>query len=320
MEVTGKRYIVYSERDAVIRLTAISDVHLFNRGCSEDKLQADINAVADNPYNYWLSLGDLCDWIGIGDKRFDPEAVAFFATVRDLGNLGTVGRDTLVERFRPIHDRCLGVGVGNHELSYMRHQNQQRLIEDMADMMGTWYLGYSSFTDVVMIYSPQSKGCPKLVRSLSDVPKGQDHFTVRVYTHHGHGYARSQGGKMNKLVDFMRMSDADITFCGHLHDQIIKTIVRLRSDPACNRIIAIPQIGVMTGSYLRTYAQGHIGYGEVKAYDPTPLGAVSVDVIPAHRRLTARVSIEPYNVEGIDAPDYEKWIEAAQRQEGENGK
>lgn len=315
MELTGRRYIVYNDPDAVFKLTAISDVHLFNKGCCEKKLEQDIQSIEDDPYNYWLSLGDMCDFIGIGDKRFDPEAISFYARVKDLGNLGVVGRNEVINRFDPIKEKCLGVGVGNHELSYMKHMNQSSLVKDMAKIMNTWFLGYSSYSDIVLIYSPQSKNCPKLIKNESELPKGQSWFFARVFTHHGHGYARTQGGKMNKLTNFMDQFDADITFIGHLHDHIVKTKVRLRGNGPCEEAVEIPQIGVMTGSYLRTYTKGHTGYGEVKAYDPVPLGAVSVSIEPKTGKMTGLVSIEPHKMGAMDEPDYDRWIELLEKQE-----
>lgn len=315
METTGRRYLVYSDKGAAFSLWCIADMHLLNVGVAEGRLREDIQAIADDPFSFWFGAGDYCDFIGVGDNRWDPEAMALYVKVQDLGRLGQMGRDLAAERLSPIADSCLGIGVGNHELSYMKHNEQMDLVKNMAAMLDTWYLGYSSFTDLVFIYCPRCKGCPKLVAE-DDAPKGEDRFRVRVMIHHGHGYARTQGGKINKLMGFMRNFDADITFIGHLHDQLLKSRVRLRADSRCEELVDIPQIGMMTGTYLRSYAPGNIGYGELKAYEPAPLGAVSVQVRPYERELTGRVSIQGRRaMAGEEGLDYDRLQELLKGEE-----
>lgn len=304
MEVSGKRYIVYGDQWDRIKVWAIGDVHMMNNGCARKRLKRDIQEIADDPYSVWFGLGDYVDFIGLGDKRFDPEAISTAVKVKDLGRLGKAGRDMMVKEFQPIADQCMGVGIGNHELSYMKHMQQMHLGESMAEGLGAPYLGYSAFTDLVFIYSPQSKNTPKVV-SEADAPKGRDRFELRVYTHHGHGYARTQGGKINKLIGFMQKFDADLSFIGHLHDQFLKPRIRLRSDKACEDLVEVPQIGMMTGTYLRTYASGSTGYGEVKAYDPAPLGAVRATVEPHNRLLQGTLSIQPSKTGAMDGLDWD---------------
>jgi hypothetical protein len=48
-------------------------------------------------------------------------------------------------------------------------------------------------------------------------------------------------------------------------------------------------VGVISGSYLKTYAQGVTTYGEQKGYEPTSLGAAWVQIHPESRRLEAPV-------------------------------
>jgi len=292
MEASGKRYLIYSQPDTEFRLWDFADIHLGNRGVAQERIEADIAQVQFDPRSFWFGGGDYADYVGIGDKRFDPEAIAEFMRVKDLGKLGADLRDRVAAMFEPIKGKCLGIGQGNHERMYENRQQQQGLTKKLADMLGAPYLGYCSLTDLVFIYSPKAKGCPKIV-SKDMAPKGRQQWTVRVFMHHGAGWAQTEGGKINKLVQFMVHFDADLTFVGHLHDQYIKARCRLRADDACLTLVEQPQIGIMTGSYLRTYAQGATGYGEVKGYPPVPLGAVSAYVTPHDRILSGRVDVAP---------------------------
>jgi len=292
MEASGKRYLVYSKPDTMFRVWHFADLHLGNRGVAQEHLDADIAAVAADPCSFWFGGGDYADYIGIGDKRFDPDALAAFLRVKDLGKLGVELRDRVARLFEPVKGKCLGIGQGNHELMYENRQQQQGLTRELAAMLGAPYLAYSSFTDLVFVYAPASKGCPKLV-SKDAAPKGLQRWTLRVCIHHGRGWAQTEGGKINTLVGFMIYFDADLTFVGHLHDQFVRARPRLRADDACETLIDAPQIGIMTGSYLRTYAQGATGYGEIKGYAPVPIGAVSAYVLPHERLLRASVEAKP---------------------------
>jgi hypothetical protein len=46
---------------------------------------------------------------------------------------------------------------------------------------------------------------------------------------------------------------------------------------------------VISGSYLKTYAQGVTSYGEQKGYEPTTLGAAWVAIKPQTRDIWGRV-------------------------------
>jgi hypothetical protein len=113
--------------------------------------------------------------------------------------------------------------------------------------------------------------------------------TFRVWCHHGAGAAQTKGGKINRLVSFMRNFDADIFFMGHVHDQMGARIQVLTADNDCTRLRNRQKVGVISGSYLKTYDQGVTSYGEQKGYEPTTLGAAWVAIQPWHREIWGRI-------------------------------
>ncbi len=316
METTGQRYVVYGDKEDEFSIWAIGDIHMMNAGCDRKRLNKDIQTIKDDPFSLWFGLGDMCDFIGVGDRRWDPESISLKVSVQDLGQLGRAGLEMVDDVFSPIADKCMTFGIGNHELSYMNHMEQMHLGKEMANRLDTPYGGYTAFTDIIFIYSPRSKGTPKIV-TKSEAPKGEDWFRLRVFSCHGHGYARSQGGKINKLVGFMERFDADLSFIGHLHDQFIKPRIRLRAGPYCEGLIEVPQMGIMTGTYLRTYSPGNIGYGERKAYDPAPLGAVKATVEPYNRGLKGELSIKPSKPDSLNRLDLDVIQEYLPEEEAE---
>jgi hypothetical protein len=132
----------------------------------------------------------------------------------------------------------------------------------------------------------RKSGHPRIVENCMSELSSQ---TFRIYGHHGSGGAATPGGKLNRLLRFMNDFDADIYAIGHVHDVVVKSWPRIGANNACDKLIEIPRIGIVTGSYLRTYTQGSTGYGEVKGYSPVPLGAVAVEIEPHTRKMGARI-------------------------------
>jgi hypothetical protein len=82
---------------------------------------------------------------------------------------------------------------------------------------------------------------------------------------------------------------ADIYFLGHVHDQMGRREPVLAADNACGKIVQRVRLGVVSGSYLKTYTQGSCSYGEQKMYRPTALGAAVVTIRPTTRELQGAI-------------------------------
>jgi hypothetical protein len=63
----------------------------------------------------------------------------------------------------------------------------------------------------------------------------------------------------------------------------------LEANADCTKLTNRTKIGVVSGSYLKTYAQGVTSYGEQKGYEPTTLGAAHVQIRPDTREVWGRV-------------------------------
>jgi hypothetical protein len=126
---------------------------------------------------------------------------------------------------------------------------------------------------------------PKLYREKPmEISKNHE---FRIFAHHGAGYSQSPGGKVNRLIKFMQDFDADFFYCAHVHDQIGKRIVQIGVDGTGKKIIDKEKIGIITGSYLRTYTQGVCCYGEQRGYSPVPLGMKCIEIKPFTRETRA---------------------------------
>jgi hypothetical protein len=296
MEAAGKRFIWHGSRKDIFKISYFSDIHWFAKACAEKEVLKTRDDILNDPFHFWIGGGDYGEFIGFGDaKRFDPDAVADRVKVADLGRLGKKTYEAVRDIFAPIKHKCLGLIVGNHEKQYMRRQQQEDLHGWLCSELGVANLGYSCFMDLVF---QQVRGWD-VGNKFGALPYLMDHSiskqchagseTFRVWCHHGAGAAQTKGGKINRLVSFMRNFDADIFFMGHVHDQMGCRLTPLVADSDCLKIRNTTKIGVVSGSYLKTYAQGVISYGEQKGYEPTTLGAAFVQIHPDTREMWGRV-------------------------------
>ena len=295
MQAGGKKHIWHGSRSDTFKLVYFSDIHWLAKACAEKEVLRTRDEILNDPFTFWIGGGDYGEFIGFGDaKRFDPDAVSDRVTVAMLGKLGKETYTQIRDLFKPIAHKCLGLIVGNHEKQYMRRLQQEDLHGWLCTELGVADLGYSCFMDLVFNRMPSSAlgdGRPVLMAHAPSRKKSHsDHSqTFRVWCHHGAGAAQTKGGKINRLVTFMRNFDADIFFMGHVHDQMGARLQVLTANADCLKIGNREKIGVVSGSFLKTYARGVTTYGEQKGYEPTTLGAAHVMIRPDTHEMWGRV-------------------------------
>ena len=102
---------------------------------------------------------------------------------------------------------------------------------------------------------------------------------INIHATYGAGSAITIGAKINRLVRAMGdFPYVDLVLYAHVHVGAEYQLPRLllRDGHVAEHL----QTGVITGSYLRTYAEGHSGYGERGGYPPAALGHRIVEIIP----------------------------------------
>ena len=292
MQAAGQRFIWHGSKSDEFKIVYFSDIHWMAKACAEGAVRAQIKEILYDPYTFWIGGGDYGEFIGFGDaKRFDPDAVADHVKVSDLARLGKKTYEAIRDLLEPIKHKCLGLIVGNHEKQYMRRQQQEDLHGWLCTELEVDDLGYSCFMDIVFCRA-RAHGWPVLMPKRPPrrgENRHEDTSTFRVFCHHGAGAAQTKGGKINRLTRFMRDFGADIFFMGHVHDQMGVRLTPLTANKDCTEITNQTKLGVISGSYLKTYAQGVTTYGEQKGYEPVTLGAAWVTVCPHTREMWGRV-------------------------------
>lgn len=283
MEATGCRIITYGKKDAEFRLWAIADLHRFARGMALDRFHRDREEIKQDPYSLWVEPGDYCDWIVPGDKRYDAAAFDENVKVIDLSSFAAYCAKQIISDFSPIKKKGLGFGIGNHDLKYLSKNSEMIIHDEICRALGIPNLGYAGWFDAYFIYK---QGAKVSVRVGS--PPTHYQARLRVLVYHGIGAAATAGGKMNALKRIVDMVECDLIITGHLHEEIAKKFTRLFPNDVCDEVQSRTTMGLISSSYLRTYAPDYTSYGELKGYAPTSLGASSA----RYRPLTKRLSVE----------------------------
>lgn len=300
MEATGCRIITYGKRDAEFSIYDVADIHLLNRGFLRSRLIKDIDTIQRNTYALFFQGGDYADWISVRDPRFDAESitqqkiseVAPEMTVAEVISGRSRDQTTIIAAlvakevvalFKPIKNKCLGFLIGNHEQKYMVQNNEKGIHQEICNQLKVPNMGFSGWCDLYFVHVPGFRGARVVT---STIPPAKFTARLRCFVHHGMGAANTAGGKINKLKALVDMVEADLVMMGHVHEQFAKAFMRLEPNHNCTEIGQRVTMGLITGSYLRTYAPGFTGYGEVAGYSPTTLGATRARYIPDQRVLT----------------------------------
>lgn len=286
MTPAGKCYIQYPSRTDQFKLWNVSDIHLGSACCSKNKLREDMERIRDDPNSFWVGGGDYADYIAPNDKRWSAgEVDAELLPTNKLSNIGIEMYGYLRDLFKPVRHKCLGLAVGNHEVKYMAMNNQAGLHGWLCTELQVPNLGYAAIFDVIFARIKCKR--PMLLRAEPQAASSRTSF--RVALHHGYGGATTPAGKLNSLISFMRNVEADIYFFGHVHDQKGQRINTLGADEKCTKLVNFEKLGIISGSYLKTYSDHHTSYGEMKGYSPTSLGAAFVGIRPEDRRVWGEV-------------------------------
>lgn len=290
MQATRSRLILYRNKEAQIRLWPFADIHLGQAGCTTSQLEADISQVKNDPYSVWALFGDYADFINVRDPRFDASVFDDDIKVKELASLGAYLMNKVYKYFEPIKDKCLGAGFGNHEYMYMKNNDHMQMHDLLCKHLETHNLGYCGLFD---LYLKHDAGLRKSVSVIKDSGpiKGDGVLKVRIGYHHGFGAAATAGGKMNALKKLTDQLVANLYICGHMHEKVSKGFVRISANEDCSKITEMPYLGIVTGSYLKTYHHDVVSYGEIKGYPPTILGVSCARIIPCQRMLIAENSI-----------------------------
>ena len=263
------------------RICGVGDIHLGGRGCHTRLLQETIEKIKIDPNAYWIGMGDYANFQNFKHPYFTAGDIDPTLTVADMGDFAATMQREIYKYLSPIKDQCIGLLYGNHELDYMTRNYDEGWHRRFCDSLGVPDLGFTCLFEVVFqdINSKKKKG-KKTVYTKQ--------YLYRVFATHGSGSAVSPTGKINRLLKYMNevCTTADIYLMGHVHTLDHCPDVKLDISPDGKHLIERRRLGVITGSYLKTYhLEGLASYGERRGYAPTALGSAAITIVPSTVRL-----------------------------------
>ena len=244
------------------------DVHGLSGSCDQKQFTKDL----EDYYNrgaYFIFGGDLFESIIINDPRYQRsnDRTETEAQLDDYLNSGE-------ELLRKYAGKIIGIGMGNHELSVLKH-NKTDLIARLCRRLDVENLGYSGLRKIIF-----------------HMPHGRSRSVIIRY-HHGYGGGRTEGASLTRYwKDLNAWTDASIGLYGHSHDTKVDRGDRFVMH-GNNSFRSESKWLCVCGTYHKTLDLGTIPtYSEVKAYSPTHIGGISLTLKPTKEWMDIKAQLD----------------------------
>lgn len=212
-------------------------MHIGDMMCDFKLIQQTLDYIKNTPNAFAILNGDLMDTAicsSIGDT--------YGANLQPMEQL-----KMCVKLFEPIKDKILCILPGNHENRTYKSDGI-----DMTALMAA-QLGLSErYTETTALLFVRF-GLNNRGRKVC--------YTI--YTTHGSGGGRREGGKINRLADLATIVDADIYIHSHTHLPAALKECFYRADPQNNAVACVDKLFVNTAATL-----DYGGYGDKQGYKP----------------------------------------------------
>jgi len=244
-----------------IHLYSLGDIHVGALAHERSAFKKAIELIRQDPIGYWIGIGDYAEFIAnLHDPRFTLQD---FKSLPASEAMDWIGKqiDRVLEIFKPIKDRCLGILDGNHERSFQKYSALIDVTSRIAKELGVPRLGDIAIIDVKLRVDARHKK------------------VLRVWAAHGWGSSRLKSGAALTLERAGSHYDADVYFMGHLHQNLAFTTV----------VFSTTGTGVMrkrTKAFVMAAGfRGPASYALNKGYGYSGPGLGLVEVKPIWRRI-----------------------------------
>lgn len=243
-----------------IELHIFADEHIGDAHCDMDRLLERIEYVKNTPNAYCIMNGDILDnatKTSVGDvyaQVFDP-----------MDQLSRA-----VKLFGPIKDKILCITHGNHENRTYKNEgvNLSSLIAAQLGLDGR----YSPTAAVIFL------------RFGADESNHRRKLRYTIYTLHGSGGGRKEGGKVNRLADMASIIDTDIYIHSHTHLPMVIRQAFHRVDVINSRVQLVDKLFINTAANLN-----YGGYGEAGEFKPSSKETPVIHLSGVRKQFSAKL-------------------------------
>lgn len=266
-----------------LNLWAMSDQHFGARACHVEALREVVEIIRKDPDARWIHNGDSIEGKPTRSKHFDPASLdPKFVTIEQQ----VKGWNEII---RPIADKCLYYGYGNHDI-YLKPDWD--IVRSMCDELGMPRGGYQGTCDLgkdmprIFLYH----GRRTMVRGAKDPLQRE---------------ANQQAWVKRQLEGLF--GNAHVMLHGHVHTlhvvpprqrlallsrgysvrarhfvQPVQTVKT--TDPATGKVDVrefIPEDSrwyAVTGTFRRSGGPGWIDYAEIGGYEPSLIGCQLIKI------------------------------------------
>ena len=251
-----------------VKVIPIGDVHLGNSSADITKLKAIIDYVKNKENTYWVGMGDYIEAINYSDPRFDPKSVdAKYLVGGDIDKIVQLQIKDIVELFRPIKDKCLGLLRGNHEETIRKYYHFDVLYEMAKDL---------DLDRDLLLYDT---AIVRLLFKQGFFEKSKHSRQIDMLVSHGNAGGRTYGYKSNRLAELTKWFVADIYLLAHSHTKQTQSSTQIRFDRYGNQKKK-KTIYAITGCFLKSYVVGKNSYAEKLCLPPSDIGVVKIMIQP----------------------------------------
>ena len=231
-----------------IEIHTFADEHLGDMGCDVKRLLQRIEYVKNTPNAYCILNGDIID-----NATRNSVGDTYSQTFNPMEQLRRA-----IEIFEPIRDKIFCITQGNHENRTYKSEgiNLSALIAGQLGLAER----YTATSALLFVRLGQLDDGRKETNGSGQRRK----VCYSIYTLHGSGGGRKEGGKINRLADLASIIDADIYIHSHTHLPMIMKEAFYRIDVRNSTVGIAEKLFVNTASNLSYDGS----YGEYGAYKP----------------------------------------------------
>jgi len=250
-----------------IEIIPIADTHVGDPMSDEKMFKGLVNYILEKRNRYVILNGDLMDMaltLSVSDS--------YGAVHSPMGQIQRVA-----ELLRPIRDRILAMGSGNHEFRTYKYTGID-VSRNLALELG-----------IVDRYSPNSFMLfIKVGQSRNSRPSKIKQQVYSVFIQHGAGGGRKIGAKANRLSDASEIiANADLYIMGHVHTPMTFPDVSFSIDEQNMTIVRHNRYFLLNNSFL-----SFGGYGLTFGYKPASKEIVYATLVTqGNKRIKTHVGI-----------------------------